>query len=203
MIHGRSTGSLRHPVGVSTRVERWEAGARRALLPLLRRATNRFRADAVRGLARGSEDSSPADLLEPSGVRVASDLYVGAEEGSKSEGRRDKMVKPIIATDENFEIEVLKADTPVLVDFYADWCGPCRIMAPVIEEVAGELEGRARVAKLDVDTNPQTAAKYGIRSIPTLLIFDGGKPVAQAVGALPKPALTQALENLIAAPEAA
>ncbi len=113
------------------------------------------------------------------------------------------MVKPIIATDENFEIEVLKADTPVLVDFYADWCGPCRIMAPVIEEVAGELEGRARVAKLDVDTNPQTAAKYGIRSIPTLLIFDGGKPVAQAVGALPKPALTQALENLIAAPEAA
>ena len=83
------------------------------------------------------------------------------------------MVKPIIATDENFEIEVLKADTPVLVDFYADWCGPCRIMAPVIEEVAGELEGRARVAKLDVDTNPQTAAKYGIRSIPTLLIFDG------------------------------
>ena len=113
------------------------------------------------------------------------------------------MVKPIIVNDENFEAEVLKADTPVLVDFYADWCGPCRTMAPVIEELAGEFDGRAKVAKLDVEANPETAGRYRVRSIPTLLIFDAGKPVAQAAGVLPKATLRQALEDLTAAPKAA
>ena len=113
------------------------------------------------------------------------------------------MANPIIVTDENFETEVLKAETPVLVDFYADWCGPCKIMAPVIEEVAEEFDGRAKVAKLDVDANPGTSGKYGVRSIPTLLIFDGGRVVGQAVGALPKAALTQALGEATATAKAA
>ena len=108
------------------------------------------------------------------------------------------MANPIIVTDENFESEVLRAETPVLVDFYADWCGPCKIMAPVIKELADEFEGRAKVAKLDVDANPETAGKYRVRSIPTLLLFDGGRPVAQGVGALPKPTLKQTLEDAIA-----
>ena len=107
------------------------------------------------------------------------------------------MANPIVVTDDNFESEVLKAETPVLVDFYADWCGPYKMMAPVIKELADEFKGRAKVAKLDVDTNPKVAATYGIRSIPTLLIFEGGSPVAQAVGALPKASLKQSLEDAI------
>ena len=107
------------------------------------------------------------------------------------------MANPIIVTDENFETEVLKAETPVLVDFYADWCGPCKIMAPVIKELADEFEGRAKVAKLDVDANPRVASTYEIRSIPTLVVFEGGSPVAQAVGALPKASLKQTLEDAI------
>ena len=107
------------------------------------------------------------------------------------------MANPIIATDDNFESEVLNAETPVLVDFYADWCGPCKIMAPIIEEVASEFEGRAKVAKLDVDANPKVAATYGIRSIPTMVVFEGGRPVTQGVGALPKATLEQALEDAI------
>ena len=92
------------------------------------------------------------------------------------------MAIPMIVTNDNFESEVLKSETPVLVDFYADWCGPCKIMAPVIKELASEFEGRAKVAKLDVDADPEVAATYGIRSIPTLVVFEGGSPVAQAVG---------------------
>ena len=107
------------------------------------------------------------------------------------------MAHPTTVTDDNFEAEVLNSKVPVLVDFYADWCGPCKIMAPIVEELADEFDGRAKIAKLDVDANPRASATYGVRSIPTLVIFDGGRPVAQAVGALPKASLKQGLEQVV------
>ncbi len=104
----------------------------------------------------------------------------------------------VTGTDANFQEEVLQSDLPVLVDFWAAWCGPCRVIAPTIEELASEYEGRAKVVKLDVDANPQTAMAYNIRSIPTLLLFKGGRPVDQMVGVVPKPMLVQKLDALAA-----
>jgi thioredoxin 1 len=95
-------------------------------------------------------------------------------------------MKPIVVDDGNFQTEVATSQTPVLVDFWAVWCGPCKMIAPVVEELANELDGKLKVAKLDVDANPKTAMQYGIRSIPTLLIFKGGQVVEQIVGAVPK-----------------
>ena len=108
--------------------------------------------------------------------------------------------KYVTLTDANFQSEVIDSDQPVLVDFWATWCGPCRIIAPVIEELAGEFEGKAKVAKLDVDHNPQSAMAYGVRSIPTLLFFKNGQVVDQLVGTAPKKVLAQKLENLAAQP---
>ena len=99
-------------------------------------------------------------------------------------------------TDATFQSEVLDTDQPVLVDFWATWCGPCRTIAPTIEELSSEYDGTAKVVKLDVDNNPQTAAKYGIRSIPSLLFFKGGKPVDQMVGVVPKKVLAEKLDTL-------
>ena len=87
------------------------------------------------------------------------------------------MSHPLHITDENFETEVLKSDKPVLVDFWATWCGPCRMIAPIIEELAGEYEGKVVIGKMDVDSNQMAPQKYGIRSIPTILIFKGGEMV--------------------------
>jgi thioredoxin 1 len=95
-------------------------------------------------------------------------------------------MKPVVVSDANFENEVLKANTPVLVDFWAIWCGPCKMIAPTIEEIAAEYDGKLKVAKMDVDSNPTTSMKYGIRSIPTLLIFKEGQVVEQMVGAVNK-----------------
>jgi len=105
------------------------------------------------------------------------------------------MGKYIEATDANFETEVLGSDVPVLVDFWAVWCAPCRIIAPIVEELATENEGKLKVAKVDVDSNPQTAIKYSIRSIPTLLVFKGGAVVDQMVGAVPKSMIESRLEK--------
>ena len=94
-------------------------------------------------------------------------------------------------TDSNFQNEVLKSDTPVLLDFWAEWCGPCKMIAPVVEELAKEYDGKLKVGKVDVDANQQTSMQYGVRSIPTLLIFKGGKVVDQLIGAVPKRMLAE------------
>ncbi len=96
------------------------------------------------------------------------------------------MAKPQEVTDTTFEANVLKAATPTLVDFWATWCAPCRMIAPVLEEIAAENEGRLTIAKLDVDSNPGIAASYGIQSIPTLILFKDGKPVERLVGFMNK-----------------
>jgi len=98
-------------------------------------------------------------------------------------------MKPLELTDANFQQEVLKSEKPVLVDFWAVWCGPCRMIAPVVEEIAKEYQGKLKVGKLDVDHNPETAMQFGVRSIPTLLVFKGGRVVEQIVGALPRKSL--------------
>jgi thioredoxin 1 len=103
-------------------------------------------------------------------------------------------MKPIEFTDQNFSTEVLQSDKAVLVDFWAVWCGPCKIIAPFVEELAGEFEGKAKIGKLDVDNNQESAIKYGVRSIPTVLIFKGGKVVDTIIGAVPKVQLKQKLE---------
>lgn len=108
------------------------------------------------------------------------------------------MSEPIVLTDDNFSTEVLKASLPVLVDFWATWCGPCRMIAPIVQELSGEYEGRAKVCKLDVDTAEKTAAEFGIRSIPTLLIFKEGKVADQIIGAVSKGQITAKLEAALA-----
>jgi thioredoxin 1 len=105
------------------------------------------------------------------------------------------MADYITLTDENFENEVLQSSEPVLVDFWATWCTPCRAIAPLIEELATEYKGKAKIAKLDVDHNQNTSADFGIRSIPTLLIFKDGKVVDQIVGAVPKSTLVEKLNR--------
>jgi len=107
------------------------------------------------------------------------------------------MGKALEITDNNFE-EIIGGEKPVLVDFWAEWCGPCRMITPVVEELAGEFEGQAVVGKVDVDANPVVAAKFGIRSIPTLLYFKDGEIVDKQVGAVPKNVLQQKLEAQVA-----
>ena len=107
------------------------------------------------------------------------------------------MGKTVILTDANFD-EVINSGKPVLVDFWAEWCGPCKMIGPVVEELAGDYDGKAVVAKLNVDENPQTTAKFGVRSIPTLLVFKGGQIVDKQVGAVPKSVLNQKLAAQVA-----
>jgi len=104
----------------------------------------------------------------------------------------------ITLTDENFQREVIESNEPVLVDFWAAWCGPCLVLGPIVEELAGDLAGQAKVGKLNVDENPGIASEYGIRSIPTVLIFDKGKVADSAIGVVPKEALREKINSLVA-----
>jgi len=105
-------------------------------------------------------------------------------------------------TDQSFATDVLGSERPVLVDFWAEWCGPCRMIGPALEEIAGELGDKVIVAKLNIDENPDTPSRYGVRGIPTMLLFKGGQPVAQKVGAAPRSQIQQWLEaSLDAAPQ--
>ncbi len=100
-------------------------------------------------------------------------------------------------TDQDFDAEVLASEQPVLVDFWAEWCGPCHMIAPIMEEVANEYKGKVRVGKVNVDENPSISAKYGIRSIPSILLFKGGQVSQQIVGAVPKEHLTSMLDQAL------
>ncbi len=107
------------------------------------------------------------------------------------------MPKPAEVSDANFESEVLKNDIPVLVDFWAPWCGPCRMVAPIVEELADEYNGKVKFVKLNTDDNVATASRYGIRSIPTLLVFKGGQAVEQVIGFRPKSELKRTLDKVL------
>jgi thioredoxin 1 len=100
-------------------------------------------------------------------------------------------------SDDNFEAEVLRSETPVLIDFWAPWCGPCKAIAPVVEELAGEYSGKLKVVKMNVDDNPRTPGKYGVRGIPNLIVFKGGQVQEQIIGAVPKARLTQAIQKVV------
>ncbi|MGD8874845.1 MAG: thioredoxin TrxA [Gammaproteobacteria bacterium] len=105
--------------------------------------------------------------------------------------------KILYLTDDTFEDEVLKSSAPVLVDYWAEWCGPCKMIAPILDEIASEYTGRIKVAKLNIDDNPQTPPKYGIRGIPTLMLFKDGNVEATKVGALSKSQLTAFIDSNI------
>ena len=100
-------------------------------------------------------------------------------------------------SDDSFETDVLKADRPVLVDFWAEWCGPCKMIAPALEEIASEMDGRVTVAKVNIDDNPLTPQKYGVRGIPTLMLFKDGQVAATKVGALAKGQLQEWVESVV------
>lgn len=107
------------------------------------------------------------------------------------------MANTVEITDANFE-EIIKSEHPVLVDFWAEWCGPCKMIGPIVEELAGEYDGKAVIGKVNVDENPNVSAKFGIRSIPTLLVFKGGEVVDKQIGAVPKQVLAEKLEAQMA-----
>lgn len=103
----------------------------------------------------------------------------------------------VYLTDDSFEDEVVKAEGPVLVDYWADWCGPCKMIAPILDEIANEYQGKVKIAKLNIDENPATPPKYGIRGIPTLMLFKGGNVEATKVGAVSKSQLTAFIDSNI------
>ena len=108
------------------------------------------------------------------------------------------MAEPFEATEANWDEQVLKSDLPVLVDFWADWCGPCKMIAPSVHDMAEEYDGKLAVAKLDVDASPNIAIKYHVSSIPALIFFKDGQPVDQIVGAVPKAALQKKVDSILA-----
>ena len=108
------------------------------------------------------------------------------------------MSDPVEITDENFQQEVLNSETPVLVDFWADWCQPCKMIAPLVEQIAEEYDGKVKIGKLDVDSNQQTSQAMGIRGIPALIIFNNGKPVDQIIGVVPKSIIQKKIDEVLA-----
>ncbi len=108
------------------------------------------------------------------------------------------MAHPVDITDANFQDIVGNSDTPVVVDFWAEWCGPCKMISPIVEKLAGEYEGKVTFAKMDVDTNPRTPMSFGVRGIPMLIFFKDGQPVDQVVGAVPESMLRKRVDEVIA-----
>ena len=106
-------------------------------------------------------------------------------------------MKPTTVTDSSFENDVLRAEGPVLVDFWAEWCGPCKMIAPFLEDLAADKAGRLTVAKVNIDENPQAPTKYGVRGIPTMILFKGGKAAATKIGALPKSKLYEWVDSVL------
>ena len=104
------------------------------------------------------------------------------------------MAHPVAVTDSTFDNEVIQSPTPVLVDFWAEWCGPCKMVAPVLDQIAGEQEGKLKIVKLNVDENPNMMQKFGIRGIPTMILFKDGQPVETLVGFMPKPQILNKLQ---------
>jgi thioredoxin 1 len=109
------------------------------------------------------------------------------------------MGKPQATSDQSFEADVMKSDTPVLVDFWATWCGPCKMVAPVLEEIASEQGDKIKIAKLDVDANPITAGRFGVRAIPTMILFKNGREAQRLVGYMPKERLLQQIQQHLTA----
>jgi len=106
-------------------------------------------------------------------------------------------MKPFTFTDANFDVEALKSELPIVVDFWAEWCGPCRMIGPIMEELAESFDGKAKIGKLNVDENPQIAMKYGVRSIPTVLFIKNGEVVDKVIGAVQKSVFVEKLSSLV------